>query len=452
MVTFLQPRHIYAPQEGDGHIHLSAPLITAAARINAASYSEGIHVRDENFARYDRTEVLDGVVGINIVGAPYIPVIREILETRIALGSTVLLGGQIVDSLSEEEFDQLFKFRSDITVLNGNDDRNLISAFRVTDIPNQEEVSSVGVWNTLDEEMLKGYLTNEFSFYLSQGCKFNCKFCQAAKARPEKYRDLNLANQDLMWLAQRASDFGSQELQFYLSNLDIFQKPKKLIEFCKRVAMVSHQTGIEINFRGLSTTRSLSKAPVEALIFARRVGLQSIGFGLDGDESTWKANRKGHNKNLVPSAELIRIVRANDLTPEVLMVCGHPNDTKESLIAVLEDSRDMQDKYGAIIRAHLAKHIIPGAKGWKDPKNSELVKRLLSDPSLFQALDYCALASEVTHLDPAHRKLVNEFYRELCDLGPGSTKIIYPDTPEWRSYAAAQNTTIRKMNEGRFDR
>jgi len=79
-ITIIQPRHSYASETGDGHIHLSAPALSAMARIEIATVLSGqernFTYLDENLQAIDYSQ-LEGIVGFNLVGAPYIPVVVE---------------------------------------------------------------------------------------------------------------------------------------------------------------------------------------------------------------------------------------------------------------------------------------------------------------------------------------------------------------------------------------
>ena len=76
----IQPLHSYAAEEGTGHVHLSAPGLSAQARIKIAAILSGQQRKfiylDENLTPIDYSQ-LKGPVGINLVGAPYIPVALE---------------------------------------------------------------------------------------------------------------------------------------------------------------------------------------------------------------------------------------------------------------------------------------------------------------------------------------------------------------------------------------
>jgi hypothetical protein len=64
-----------------------------------------------------------------------------------------------------------------------------------------------------------------------------------------------------------------------------------------------------------------------------------------------------------------------------------------------------------------------------------LVHLFIENPDYFQALDYTALPSKLTHPDEAFRALVAEWYMKICALTPDSTQYIIPNTPEYQKKA-----------------
>lgn len=471
--VFVQPRHSYASESREGHIHLSAPMITAMARLSAAGVND-ISLKDDNFEGGGKGLIDADVVGINLVGAPYIPRALEIIRDRVREGVTVLLGGQIIDSLDDDNddgelSDDLKKIFAEVinkvNLLNGNRDSNLKRVFGLEALPSQEEVSSIPVWGNIDDEQMRAYLSHEMSMYLSQGCKHKCTFCQAKKNTPELYRDLDIAARDLEWLSQKALSFNIAKLDIYLSNLDIFQNPDKLKKFLREVIRLKEKYAFTYNLRGLATAESLLQADEETMSLAREAGIHSVGLGIDGATyAAWRSTGKLHNidgeseKAAQRCIDAIRKTHENGLRPEILMVFGHSLDTfelsKKDLEEALQFTKDMVRQFGAIPRPHVVKSLVPGAKEWRKRKtNAKEIEMLLSHPEYFQALDYAALPSEITCPDPKLRALIEEYYREVCALSPEqSTKIIYPNTPEFQKRAEAMGTTIRKLNEGQFDR
>ncbi len=422
--------------------------------------------RDENFAEVaDQTAPLeDELVAVNLLGAPYIPKTIKIIK-RVREGARVVLGGQIVGSLSDEEFARLFEeVRSDVTVLNGMRAGVLEQVFNVTDIPAQEAVSSIPVWEEMDEAKMRAYLEHSMSFYLSQGCKHACIFCQASKNRPESYRNLDLAAGDLRWLVEKAKSFGISGLEIYFSNLDFFQTPDKLSDFLDRVIAIKKELNFEFKFTALATVSSVFEADEALLVKAKEAGIVSIGLGIDGaTPAVWRKTGKVQNFSeedvnaAQKSIDAIKKLAAAGITPEILMVFGHDTGdmaaNEEDLKTALEFAKDMAAQFGAVPRPHVVKNLVPGAEDWKKKRTyGEIIELLLSHPELFQALDYTALASEVSHPDPKFRALVNVYYLQICALSPKSTKPVWPDTPEYQAIAAGMGTTVKALNQGMYDR
>jgi len=69
-ILLLQPRHIYAPApdvDPIGHIYMPTSLLTAGSRLVAADAR--VTILDENLTT---CEIMPEVVGINLLGAPYV--------------------------------------------------------------------------------------------------------------------------------------------------------------------------------------------------------------------------------------------------------------------------------------------------------------------------------------------------------------------------------------------
>jgi MoaA/NifB/PqqE/SkfB family radical SAM enzyme len=464
-VLFLQPRHNCAPDSGDGHIHLSAPLITIMSQVYAATKGAlAMDYRDENFA-CERGEIEADIIAVNLVGAPYIPEAIQVIK-RARNGSTVILGGQIVDSV-KDDFAQLFcSVRTDLRVVNGNDLKVLAKVLQIDEIPEKETVSSIPIWETIPEEEMRKYLSHSMSFYLAQGCKYSCTFCQAEKGTPEKYRDVEMAAMDLEWLSKKAMSFGYSDLDIYFSNLDIFQTGEVLEVFLDKVLEVKAlYPTFTYSLRGLATVESMLHMSDRVLKKAKEAGFVSVGLGVDGaTPAVWRKTAKTHNfsskdKNAAQrSIDAIKRCHGARITPEVLMVFGHDTgdfeESKEDLEVSFQFSKDMVDQFGAIPRPHVVKTLVPGAVEWKKKKrNRKMIELLLQNPEYFQALDYTALPSEISHPNRALRSLVEKYYRRVCELDPEySTKIIYPNTPETQQWAKDNNTSIPALNEGKYDR
>lgn len=460
-IVFLQPRHIYAPEEGLGHIHMSAPLITAMSKLQAGGLRDFRYV-DGNFSGGDYLDA--DILGVNLVGSPYVPVAIDIIKS-VKEGAQVVLGGQIVDSLGGD-FDRLFKFRYGVDVVNGNRLEVQKRVFGVSTVLSEQNTSSIKIWEGISDSLMKQYLSHEFSFYLSQGCKYRCSFCPAVKGVDEAYRDISIATKELEWLSEKALSFDISQLSFYISNLDAFQTPEKLREFCLGLIEVKNRLGISFRIRSLATAEYSLLISDSDLALAKEAGFVSVGIGADGaTAAVWSQTGKFHNLPDDEKDQAEKCIRAVErisrveIVPEILLVFGHVlkkyNDSVEDLEASEVLAEGMMNEFGAVPRPHVVKSVIPGVAEWGKSRNRGIVDMLISDPHLFQALDFTALASEISHpSDERFRDLVNRSYLRICGLSPQSTKPVYPDTPLMREVVAEkfEGKTIRELNEGRYDR
>ncbi|MFC2135944.1 radical SAM protein [Bacteroidota bacterium] len=448
-IDLIQPRHNYAParsKEEFGHIYLPTSLLTVGSRLLDAGVDVEIH--DENLRP---RQISSEYVGFNLLGAPYIP---EVIRAQKEIGEkTYLVGGQVVSGLSKDQLRRLF---GDSTH-NGNDDFELsrILGINQAELQTPEQTSLVPAYEKLDDEVMKEYLSREFSLYVSQGCRFACDFCGADKKRTESYRDIDVIKADLDYLVKRAKTVGIDNLSMYMSNLDVFQSPQKLLEFAYAVKDVrSDHPDFEINLRGLAivstylNARDKSRKSIEELV---KAGFNTVGFGVDGwTPEVWKKVKKGHNTE-DKCLEAIRSVKEDfGITPEILMVFGHVEaDKEDSLRLAYEFTLDMVGKYGAVPRPHVAKAFIPGNDGWTSPEYREAVERLIEHPESFQSLDFTALPSTLTHPDEEIRSLATKYFLEICSIEGNTTSHTKPITPD---LSPKELEEVKRFNEGRYDR
>ncbi len=460
-IDLVQPRHNYAPAEGLGHIYMPTSLLTVGARLLDAGVEVTFH--DENIKPL---EASSDYVGFNLLGAPYIP---EVLKSQQKIkeeygGKTFLLGGQVVSGLSPSQLERLFGS----STYNGNDDSTLARVLGIDEraLVSPEKTSLIPAYERLSDDAMREYLSREFSLYVSQGCKFSCDFCAAVRTYKdpmtgqttkvkESYRNRGIIQADLDYLVGKAKSFGLDELQLYMSNLDVFQTPSSLLQFAYAVQEVKQSNpSFKIRLRGLATVDSFlrarenSRKSIEELVNA---GFTTVGFGIDGwTKEVWAAVKKGHNTE-EKCLEAIRSTREDfDMTPEILMVFGHPTaDTEESLGAAYQVTRMVVNAYGAVPRPHISKDFIPGNNGWNSPKHSSAVESLLKHPEAFQSLDFTALPSPLTHPNGKVRELATKYFLKMCELPGNTTQYVKPITPYLRIEEADE---IRRFNEGRFDR
>ncbi len=460
-IDLIQPRHNYAPdhrEERQGHIYLPTSLHTAAARLANAGVEVEVH--DENLRL---AEVNSPIVGVNLLGAPYIPEVIKLqqkLRAAICQDLTFALGGQVMQpsafGLSQVQTSLLFGPNT----LNGNDDMGLAQLFGIKPaaLGSPENTSLVPIYEKISDADMLEYLSREISFYVSQGCSQQCSFCAAPKARPEKYRAFEVMEKDLNYLVERAIKLGLTKLEIYMSNLDIVQNPPQLDKFADVVKSIkANHPNFEVGLRGLATVLFFNKFKDKFEATFRKlvdVGFHTIGFGVDGwDDELWRKLQKRNSKN--DCIEAIRAAKEDfGITPELLMVFGHDlgkrkKDTPQSLAGAYAICVEMTNRYGAVPRPHISKSFIPGNEGWVAPENAKKVDLLIQHPEAFQSLDFTALPSPLTHPDAEIRHLATEYYLKICAIEGATTQHTKPMTPGMSEEKIAE---VRAYNQGRYDR
>lgn len=448
MIDLIQLRHNYAAEEGLGHVYMPTPLLTVSARLLDAGFEVRLH--DENIKP---SEITSNIVGINLLGAPYIPEAIKLMDQidKDHGKKKYLIGGQVVSGLSDEQFKRLFGKRA----FNGNDDKTFMALVGIRKLIAPEQTSLIPAYELLDDDAMKEYLSREFSLYVANGCNKACSFCAALNRVPESYRDFKVIGTDLKFLVERAKSFGIGELNIYMSNLDVFQNPPQLLRFARVVSEVkSKYPDFEIKLRGLSTVHSFLKAKKDypqSILELVKSGFHTVGFGVDGwGTEVWRIVKKGHNTP-EKCIDAIRSAKKDfGLTPEILMVFGHDQaDDQDSLKAAYEVTKEMVEKYGAVPRPHVSKAFIPGNDDWNESKYAAKVDALLNYPESFQSLDFTALPSELTHSDIELRELATAYYLKMCELPGNTTLSTKPITP---GMTKAEITRVKKENLGKFDR
>jgi hypothetical protein len=460
-IDLIQPRHNYAPSEGQGHVYLPTSLLTVGSRL----LNSGVEVifHDENITP---AEISTNYIGFNLLGAPYIPeVIRRQEEIRKESGDkTFLVGGQVISGLNIDQLKRLFGSSTH----NGNNDPTLSSVLGIDEksLTAPERTSLIPAYKGLDDETMKEYLSREFSLYVSQGCKFACDFCAAARTYKdpvtrkltkvtEAYRDPVIIQEDLVYLVKKAKSFRLGGLQIYMSNLDVFQTPSQLLRFANVVKGVRQDNpDFDISLHALATvdsylrTRDASPRSIEALVEA---GFNTVGFGVDGmTPEVWNAVKKGHNSE-DKCLEAIRSAKEDfGITPEILMVFGYDGvDTERTLKLAYDFTLDMVTRFGAVPRPHVAKSFIPGNDGWKSQDHVPQVEALMQHPESFQSLDFTALPSPLTHPNDKLRKVATDYFLRICGIPGNTTLHVKPITPYMSS---EQVEEVKKFNQGRYDR
>ncbi|HCI03459.1 MAG: radical SAM protein [Candidatus Peribacteraceae bacterium] len=465
-ISFLQPRHSYTPPEGQGHIYTNTSLWTAASRVIEAG-GDVAQICDENLRPFEPEA---DSVGINLVGAPYIPVVRERMKSFIE--KRLIAGGQVVNGLTDaqvligqqsSQFQELFGQ----DVVNGNNDFELCTYLGIdpAKMPDVLETSLIPAYERISDEDMHAYLSREISFFLSRGCAKRCNFCAAQCGTREEYRDFSIIEKDLRYLIKRAQDLGLKALDMYLGSLDIIQTPDELKRFALLVQKLKRENpDFEIKMRGLAGTPYFIKANrknPDAIREIVKAGLYAIGFGVDGGTpEVWKRERKGNTKDdCIDSILLTR--EKYRITPEILMVFGHQKETEESLKAALDFTEEMSERYDAVPRPHIAKDIVPGSRYWaNDLKDDETTEEdradramriavLMNNPDYFYALDFARLPSSISHTNPILRKLIIEYAEAIAELPGNTTHLLDPIGPE---FSNAKSLEALRNDIGKFDR
>jgi hypothetical protein len=462
-LTLVQPQAPYGP-----HIMTPNSLWVAAARILHADPSRRIDLQDGNLRPVDLGR--NGVIGINALGAPTFPEISRLVGSLRA-EQAVILGGQAIGSISRRCRAELFG----PSAVNGNKDDLLGSALGIAPeaFPAPEDVSLMEVYRRIPDADWRLYLTEKnertgeimpraIAFYLSQGCKYTCNFCAAKKGMTEQYRRMDVLEQDLRFLMQKAASFGCTRIEMYLSNLDLFQTSDQLLAFAQVVRRLkAEHEGFEFGMRALSTAASFvtchdgdpdgeppSPPRPEIVQAARDAGLHTLGFGVDGTPELWEKIRKGHNtmENVMRAMELCV---EYGIKPETLMVLGHLGESTESLEAGYAIASTCADRYGAAPRPAPMKPM-PGNEGWQRvTMDTGLWEQLKRCRDAFTACDVLAWPSPVSHPDATMRETVGAWYgRHLALPGIRTADIRAPGwwmTDEEREEA-------RAYNAGKYDR
>lgn len=423
---------------------LPSATVSVAARLKAA----GVQVRltDENLHPFKPRE--SGLVGCNLPGAPSIPVLKSFQERNEVYNLKWVLGGQVVDGLTSDQFslcfgDSAFSSRS-ISQLLGID---------AAAIPPAENVSLVSGFQLIPDTDMKTYLSREFPLHISQGCAYRCTHCSADRGQEERYRDIEHIRTDLTYLRAKADNLGVKSpLHVFMSNLDVFQNPAQLENFAGMV-LETFPKRPAFKFRGLATFASFLKmADLHPDVLSQmiRAGFHNVGFGVDGyGNNVWRSTRK-------PIRSEASCLRAFDLCKtfgiqaEALMVTGHAGlDTQESLESAYRFLEFLAREKGARPTPYVSTPCIPGSEGWKDPKYTGVVNTVLEKPWTFQALEFAGRANPLKGHSTDTAEAVNACFEKMCAL-PGSTT--QPLATIHAGMSLLERRLVRATNWGRFER
>lgn len=444
-VLLVRPRYPY----GRSQIYMPTDLIRVAAMIETTGVKAD--VLDLNLHKLPSEKELRkyDAIGVGVVGPPYIPQSRKVVsEISARSDAKIFVGGQVIAHLGANQFERIYG-QNAVQIKCDSD----LSQMLESKISPAQKTSIVGVLHNLVEFDLRLYLEREFSTFVSQGCKYNCRFCAAPKAQPEERSDASVLEEELKEIANLLRRFNLPTLKTYLSPLDLFQNPWDLAQTLEIFIRVSRSVGVDLELRGLSRVDSFLEAFEKVPQLRKLVvdaNLTTVGFGVDGtSERIWRLQRKGQ-KDLSQVERALDLCREIGISSEILMVIGFHSDTFESLIRTYLYTVARSLTHGAVARPYLAKEFVPGNDNWiggplvplgriktKDAKSRVLsspfesqIEKLLSDPELFANLDYASLGSSITHPDWKNRIIANLTYLALiATLEPFGKNTTYPLIP-----------------------
>ncbi len=459
-MDLIQPKHAYADDASQWHIYTNTSLRTIGALL--AEKWVDICLHDENIRPTD--SLSSNIVGMNLVGAPYIPVAMQTikrLRKQFWDELVFVLWGQPLTQ-KENKYGKVlgldegqFKYLFWKGVYNGMKEWVVESLLNIKNISEWRTVSLISMYEKLSDSDFLDYFSRETSLYVSEGCKFNCDFCAAAKGQVEQYRDAEILWKDLKYIVNRLQKLWKNTVSMYMSNLDVFQSAQQLGGFANMILQIKAcHPGFTFSLRALGCTKSfmrLDKKYPRVLERLALAGFNNVGYGVDGiGPEIWKWIKKPQN-NEKDILDAIRLTKEKyNITPELLMVFGHAGiDTEKSLKDAYDFAEAMVQKYWAVPRPYVAKSFVPGNNGRVKSDFQESIKLMIENPVLFNNLEYSALASMITHPDDVFRNLVNEYYLKMCGLPENTTLPIIPyDIWDSEEILASK----KRDNSGKFDR
>jgi hypothetical protein len=416
---------------GKSKVYMNGSLLCIAAQMTVAGHQvDVLDLNIDSLSGQRAQELLSKAqfIGVSVVGSPYFLPTIDFCQYAAENypNANVLLGGQVIRGLTDDEFRRIFGKRA-LQITNDEDCQQLLGR-----LPAVYDVSFCPVWEQMGDERLRKYLKHEFPLFLSQGCVFKCHFCSADKGRPEQHRRLDLFYQDVAYLMCKAKEFGLKGLECYASSLDFFQNPGTVAKYMGAVAAASATFGVPMKMRALSCMNTFLKASRTIPDFpalAHDSGLWCVGFGVDGpNKSVWKQQNKLQNdaRDIV---DCLNLCQEMGIRAEVLMIMGYPNNTFHQLVATVLDCYRYSLRWNkTVLRPYLAKTLLPGNLGWDI--QPQTIEKLIANPREFYSLDLCSLGSPVTHPRRLQRWLANASYLAviagLAPFGRCATSPLFP--------------------------
>ncbi len=415
---------------GKSQVYFNAALSSIAMMLVTLGHQ--IEYLDFNLDSEDDPRLMSSdVIAVSVYGAPYIPEAVKFARRFGMDGPPILIGGQVIENLSQEQFAKIFLGTNARQIKNTADLATFLGC-ATTSLPNPYQFSLRPVWEALTPERRLAYISHEMPLVLGQGCGFQCVFCAARKNEPEVHVQIQIFESDLRYLAETATAEGLEQINFYTTSLDLFQNPKRVAPYLEVMAQVQEEVGIRIRARCLCCMGSFLNASKKIPKFSqllKRSGLNCIGFGVDGtDLKVWQAQKKFQNKPH-QAQECLALCKQFGVHVEVLLVMGFPEDRLKSFVKTMWSALRFLVKWRDIsLRPYLAKSFIPGNDGWKTAKE---VEQLVDDPQLFYNLDFCAVGSKLTHPRRFHRWMSNTAYLVIIGVAAIFKKTdTYPLLPQ----------------------
>jgi hypothetical protein len=417
---------------GKSQTYLPGGLMNLGSRLLMAgietSFTDLNHVDIES--QQVRQELDDAnVIGFTVLGAPYIPGVAYDVGRLRAIGyrQPIFIGGEGVARLESIDFKTWLGGKGIVQIRNDKDLVNAIGTqVGMKPIPSAFETSMVPMLRRLSPNQLTRYLTQEFALFLSNGCIFGCKFCQAKKNSQEEYRTVQSLEDEVEFIAAHLRSVGHPSFTAYLTNLDLFQNPEQLAERLSVIHRICRQHGITPCLRGLATSKYTTLSCRQDHSLAYRLnyyGLKTVGFGADGaDETTWRRENKRHN-TLSELEMAVRMMKAAGISSELLMVLGLQDSQPREIFTSIRFSFRHALR-GIVVRPYLGKSRTPGGHWFENDPQVQLLQR---DASLLSRLDYAMLGSRETHPRWQERWLANAAY--LLIVGALSPFGLCPTSP-----------------------
>lgn len=368
------------------------------------------HVHDDKFGQAD-------IVGISVIGSPYIPDAIRLTDTlnRLAPTAQVMLGGQVISNLLTEQFETIFAGVSAIQIISDFELARVLGCnVNALQSVNPYKISYVPFLESIDNAKLKRYISTEMTLVIGQGCAFSCTFCAAEKDQKEVHVSIVHFESLLRFFAKKARQFGIPTLKFYASSLDFFQHPTIVAPYLELMARVQVETGVRFEMRALTCLTSFLSANRQIPNFIeliQRSGLNSVGFGVDGtDEKIWASQNKRHNR-MAEVDQCIEICTIIGIETQILLVMGYLKENRHTLWKTFKKSREYTySSRRVVIRPFIAKEFVPGNDGWYNQDLQKTVRSVVSNPDLFYNLDFAACASSLTHPRRIQRWMCNATY------------------------------------------